>query len=94
MRCMAAAAARVPASQNPWTCPLLQALLYLMGIPSAVPFLEVVAYAGYPFVHVCLSSLVGAAFGEHVSMTGDITGDSLMAGARPAEYADWQHMQI
>jgi hypothetical protein len=34
-----------------------------MGIPSAVPFLEVVAYAGYPFVHVCLTSLAGAAFG-------------------------------
>ena len=89
MRCMAAAVACVPASQNPWTCPPLQALLYLMGIPSAVPFLEVVAYAGYPFVHVCLSSLVGAAFGEH-----SIDYCRLMAGARPAAYADWQHMQL
>lgn len=41
----------------------IQALLYLMGIPAAVPFLEVVSYAGYPFVHVCLASLAGAAFG-------------------------------
>jgi hypothetical protein len=62
---VAAAAACVPARHYPYTCSRLQALLYLMGIPSAVPFLEVVAYAGYPFVHVCLSSLVGAAFGEH-----------------------------
>jgi hypothetical protein len=50
-----------------------------MGIPSAVPFLEVVAYAGYPFVHVCLSSLVGAAFGEHAMHCSH-----LMAGTRLA----------
>lgn len=39
---------------------LLTVLLYLMGIPSAVPFMETVAYAGYPFVPVCVSALVGA----------------------------------
>jgi YIF1 len=66
----------------------MQALLYLMGIPSAVPFLEVVAYAGYPFVHVCLSSLVGAAFGERAMHCCH-----LMAGARLAACADWQHTQ-
>lgn len=43
---------------------LIKVLLYLMGIPSAVPFLEVVAYAGYPFVHVCLAYFFGAAFGR------------------------------
>ena len=42
---------------------ILKFLLYLMGIPSAVPFLETVAYAGYPFVLVCLSAFVGAAAG-------------------------------
>lgn len=45
-------------------CFAVQALLYLMGIPSAVPFLEVVSYAGYPFVHVCIAAIFGAAFGE------------------------------
>ena len=43
---------------------LLKVLLYLMGIPAAVPFLELVAYAGYPFVHICLAAIGGAAFGE------------------------------
>ena len=42
---------------------LLKVLLYLMGIPSAVPFLETVAYAGYPFVPVCITALIGAAAG-------------------------------
>ena len=42
---------------------ILKFLLYLMGIPAAVPFLETVAYAGYPFVLVCLSAFVGAAAG-------------------------------
>ena len=42
---------------------ILKVLLHLMGIPSAVPFLEVVAYAGYAFVHVCMTTILGAAFG-------------------------------
>ena len=42
---------------------LLKVLLYFMGIPSAVPFLETVAYAGYPFVPACVAALVGAAGG-------------------------------
>ena len=42
---------------------ILKFMLYLMGIPSAVPFLETVAYAGYPFVLVCLSAFIGAAAG-------------------------------
>ena len=46
---------------------ILKFLLYLMGIPSAVPFLETVAYAGYPFVLVCLSALIGAAAGAVVT---------------------------
>ena len=46
---------------------ILKFMLYLMGIPSAVPFLETVAYAGYPFVLVCLSAFVGAAAGVQPS---------------------------
>lgn len=34
---------------------ILKAVLYALGIPAAVPFLEVVAYAGYPFVPTCLA---------------------------------------
>ncbi|KAK9814872.1 hypothetical protein WJX73_000954 [Symbiochloris irregularis] len=34
---------------------ILKAVLYALGIPSAVPFLEIVAYAGYPFVPTCLA---------------------------------------
>mmetsp|Transcript_16093 Transcript_16093/g.48203 ORF Transcript_16093/g.48203 Transcript_16093/m.48203 type:complete len:358 (-) Transcript_16093:1579-2652(-) len=43
---------------------ILKLLLHLMGIPSAIPFLEVVAYAGYAFVHVCITTILGAAFGR------------------------------
>ena len=48
---------------------VLKFMLYLMGIPSAVPFLETVAYAGYPFVLVCLSAFIGAAAGAVVLST-------------------------
>ena len=30
----------------------------MLGIPSAVPYLEIVAYAGYPFVHASIGILV------------------------------------
>ena len=43
---------------------VLKAVLYALGIPSAVPFLEVVAYAGYPFVPTCLAMGVNVLFGE------------------------------
>ncbi|KAK9829499.1 hypothetical protein WJX72_006228 [[Myrmecia] bisecta] len=37
---------------------VLKVMLYMLGIPSAIPFLEVLAYAGYPFVPVCVASIV------------------------------------
>ena len=43
---------------------ILMVLQYALGIPSAVPFLEIVAYAGYPFVPTCLAVGVGVPFGE------------------------------
>ncbi|PSC67531.1 transport yif1 [Micractinium conductrix] len=37
---------------------LLKVILYSLGIPSAAPFLELCAYAGYAFVPACASLLV------------------------------------
>ncbi len=34
---------------------VLKALMYALGTPSAVSFLELAAYAGYPFVTICLA---------------------------------------
>ena len=42
---------------------VLKALMYLMGAPSAAPFLELLAYAGYPFVGVCLACLAKLTLG-------------------------------
>ena len=47
---------------------ILKALLYALGIPSAVSFLEVVAYAGYPFVPTCMAMGVGVPFGMPVDL--------------------------
>ena len=41
---------------------VIKLVLYLLGIPSAVPFLENLALAGYPFLYACLgvgASLLG-----------------------------------
>ena len=48
---------------------LLKALLYMLGLAAAVPFLELACYAGYPFVAVCLSMTAGVlplSLGEHM----------------------------
>ena len=42
---------------------LLKGMLWVLGIPGAVPFLELAAYAGYAFVPVCISMLAGLALG-------------------------------
>ena len=42
---------------------LLKGVLWVLGIPGAVPFLELAAYAGYAFVPVCVSMLAGLALG-------------------------------
>lgn len=44
---------------------VLKALMYLMGAPSAAPFLELAAYAGYPFVGVCLACLAKLTLGQN-----------------------------
>ena len=38
---------------------LLKALLYVLGLAAAVPWLELACYAGYPFVAVCLAMAGG-----------------------------------
>ena len=40
---------------------VIKATLYMLGIPSSVPFLEILAYAGYPFVPACLGLLLSFA---------------------------------
>ena len=42
---------------------LLKGMLWVLGIPGAVPYLELAAYAGYAFVPVCISMLAGLALG-------------------------------
>ena len=43
---------------------LLKGVLWVLGIPGAIPFLELAAYAGYAFVPVCVSMIAGLALGE------------------------------
>jgi hypothetical protein len=40
---------------------VIKATLYMLGIPSSVPFLEILAYAGYPFMYACLGLLLSLA---------------------------------
>ncbi len=47
---------------------LLKGVLWVLGIPGAIPFLELAAYAGYAFVPVCVSMLAGLALGEFHSI--------------------------
>jgi len=42
---------------------LLKGVLWALGVPGAVPFLELAAYVGYAFVPVCISMLAGLALG-------------------------------
>jgi hypothetical protein len=43
---------------------VLKALMYLLGASSAIPFLELLAYAGYPFVPTCVALLARMSLGE------------------------------
>ena len=45
---------------------LVKVILWMLGIPSAVPFLEILSYAGYPFVPICISAALGAGLGMSV----------------------------
>ena len=48
-----------------WTAHLavLKLVLWLLGVPSAVPFLEAVCYTGYPLVSVCINTVVVSCLG-------------------------------
>lgn len=49
---------------------VLKALLWAVGVPSAAPILELMAYAGYPFVMMCLimvSDIALGDFGHHIA---------------------------
>lgn len=49
-----------------WTAHLLllKLVLWLLGVPSAVPLLEAVCYTGYPIVLVCINTVVVAVLGK------------------------------
>ena len=57
---------QVSSAVGAWTVHwlILKVMMYILGIPSAVPFLELMAYAGYAFAPVCASMVAGMAFGE------------------------------
>eukprot|EP00891_Asterochloris_glomerata_P003014 jgi/Astpho2/3014/e_gw1.00051.94.1_t len=42
---------------------LIKTIYYLQHVSAAVPFLEVVAYAGYPFLYACLNVVVANLLG-------------------------------
>ena len=44
---------------------VLKALMYALGTPGAVSFLELAAYSGYPFVAICLTMLAQLTLGAH-----------------------------
>ena len=46
-------------------CFVLKALMYMLGTSNAIPFLELLAYAGYPFVPICTSLLARLTLGQH-----------------------------
>ena len=39
--------------------------MYMLGTSNAIPFLELLAYAGYPFVPICTSLLARLTLGQH-----------------------------
>ena len=43
---------------------VLKALMYALGTSNAIPFLELLAYAGYTFVPICFSLLARLSLGE------------------------------
>ncbi len=43
---------------------MLKLVLWLLGVPSAVPFLEALCYTGYPLVSVCINTVVVTLLGE------------------------------
>lgn len=58
--------AQVSSGLSAWTAHLLvlKLVLWLLGVPSAVPFLEALCYTGYPLVSVCINTVVVTLLGE------------------------------
>ena len=48
---------------------VLKALMYALGTSNAIPFLELLAYAGYAFVPICLSLLARLTLGKLLPLT-------------------------
>ena len=61
---------QVSSGVSAWTAHLLvlKLVLWLLGVPSAVPFLEALCYTGYPLVLVCINTVVVFLFGKHVDV--------------------------
>ena len=57
---------QVSSGLSAWTAHLLvlKLVLWLLGVPSAVPFLEALCYTGYPLVSVCINTVVVTLLGE------------------------------
>lgn len=63
-----------------WTAHLLvlKLILWLLGVPSAVPFLEALCYTGYPLVLVCINTAVVFLFGTQTLTISFLTGYPLV----------------
>ncbi len=47
---------------------VLKALMYLLGASSAIPFLELLSYAGYTFVPTCAALTAHVSLGLHLRL--------------------------
>lgn len=58
--------AQVSSGLTAWTAHLLllKLVLWLLGVPSAVPLLEAACYTGYPLVLVCINTVIVALLGK------------------------------
>ena len=59
---------QVSSGLSAWTAHLLvlKLVLWLLGVPSAVPFLEALCYTGYPLVLVCINTVLVFCFGKRL----------------------------
>lgn len=61
---------QVSSGLSAWTAHLLvlKLVLWLLGVPSAVPFLEALCYTGYPLVSVCINTVVVTLLGVYITL--------------------------
>ncbi|KAA6422860.1 hypothetical protein WJX79_000938 [Trebouxia sp. C0005] len=73
--------ALVSSGLSAWTAHLLvlKLVLWLLGVPSAVPFLEALCYTGYPLVSVCINTVVVTLLGGWSYYAAWIYGSLCMA---------------